>query len=261
MTSPSSLTPEQLAEFDRRGVLRLPGLLSPDRVRRAREYVQGRLARLGVRPRPQWPATGLKASKDIGNKHPDVEALLDEPALLAAVDALLEGGAFDRELFKRPQLLVSLPNADVWTMPTGWHADAPRLASNRRPGVQLFTCLDLMEPGGGATMVLAGSHRLFNEGRVIAAKELRGLLRRDEFFRRLYAGTGEREGTVGDMPLEVIECVGAPGDAYLVDMRVLHAASPNASARPRIMATHRFWCADLVPELAQAFGWEDAPSA
>src|SRR6266404_129876 len=152
MTRNRILTPEQIAEFDRRGVLRFAGLLSVDRVRRAREYVQDRLAllglwrdgewRLGDHPRPQWPKTGPKASKTIGNKHPDVEALLDEPALLGAVDALLDGHPFDRELFKRPQVLFSLPNTHTWIVPAGWHVDAPRLPSGRRPGVQLFTFLD-----------------------------------------------------------------------------------------------------------------------
>jgi len=147
MTTSSSLTPEQLDEFDHRGVLRLPGLLSSDRVSRAREYVYGRLAALelwrdgawwpGNGPKPQWPDRGLKASA-IGNKHPDVEALLADPALLAAIELLLEERAFDRELFKRPSLLVTLPNADTWITPTGWHVDNPRLASGRRPGVQLF---------------------------------------------------------------------------------------------------------------------------
>jgi ectoine hydroxylase-related dioxygenase (phytanoyl-CoA dioxygenase family) len=276
MTGTSSLRPEQLAEFDRRGVLRVAGLLSGDRVRRAREYVQDRLAplglwregawRLGDHPKPQWPDSGLKASKVIGNKHPDVEALIDEPALLAAVDVLLEGHAFDREIFKRPQLLISLPNADNWTAPTDWHVDCPRLASGRRPGVQLFTFLDTVEPRGGGTLVIAGSHRLFNEGRFILAKELGRLLRREDFFRKLCSeGPGGRHnrahllnhaGAVGNVALEVVELTGAPGDAYLIDLRVVHAVAPNAADRTRMMATHRFWRADVVQELAQAHGWE-----
>jgi ectoine hydroxylase-related dioxygenase (phytanoyl-CoA dioxygenase family) len=274
MTNTRALTPHQLAAFDRRGVLRLPGLLSADRVGQARAYVQERLAplglwrdgawRLGDHPRPQFPDNGLTVSKVIGNKHPALEALIDEPALLAVVDALLEGRAFDREIFKRPQILFSLPNADDWTVPTSWHVDAPRLESNRRPGVQLFTCLDTVEPHGGGTLVIAGSHRLFNEGRFILAKELRRLLCREDYFRALY-GEGPREddrarllkhtGAVGDVALEMVEFTGAPGDAYLMDLRLLHTAAPNASNSSRIMATHRFWCADAVPELAQAHGW------
>jgi hypothetical protein len=179
---PLILTHNQLDEFGRRGVLRLPGLLSADRVRRAREHVQHRLALRGLwkdgtwclgTARPQWPATGLKTSKVIGNKHPDVEALLDEPALVSAVENLLGGCALDRTMISRPQVLVTLPNSDAWTAPTGWHVDVPRLAN-----------------------------------------------------------------------------------AYLTDLRVLHTAAPNATDRPRMMATHRFVRADVVQELNEAYGWK-----
>jgi Phytanoyl-CoA dioxygenase (PhyH) len=270
------LTPEQRDEFDRRGVLRLAGLLSADTVRRAREHVQRRLARLGLWrdgawrlgeiPRPQWPDSGLKSSKAIGNKHPDLEALLDEPALLATVDALLGGRAFDRTLYRRPQVLFTLPNADAWAVPTGWHVDAPRLASGRQPGLQLFAFLDTVEPRGGGTLVLAGSHRLLNEGRHIRVKDLNRLLRREAFFRALYSEAPasaedrvrllDQPSAVGDVALELVELTGAPGDAYLTDLRVLHAAAPNAADHPRMMATHRFLREDVRQELAEAFGWE-----
>ncbi|HEX3673943.1 MAG TPA: phytanoyl-CoA dioxygenase family protein [Rhizomicrobium sp.] len=269
------LTREQLDEFDRRGVLRLAGLLSADSVRRAREHVQRRLAllglwrdgawRLGAVPRPQWPDTGLKPSKAIGNRHPDVEALLDEPALLAAVDVLLGGRAFDRTVYPHPQVLFTLPNADAWTVPTGWHVDCPRLASGRRPGVQLFTFLDTVEHRGGGTLVIAGSHRLLNAGRFIRAGELQRLLSREAFFRELYStppvGAEDRmrllsqRGAIGDVALELVELTGAPGDAYLMDLRVLHAGAPNASDRPRMMATYRFVAEDAQREMAEAYGW------
>lgn len=275
MTRNRTLTSGQIAEFDRRGVIRLEGLLSVERARRAREYVQARLAlvglwrdgewRLDAQPRPQWPKTGPKSSKTIGNKHPDVEALLDEPALLDAVDTLLDRHPFDREIFKRPQVLFSLPNTNVWTVPTGWHSDVPRLASGQRPGVQLFCFLDTVAPGGGGTLIVAGSHRLLDEKRHIAAKELRQLLRREPFFRELYseaqidpeqrASLLYRAGVVDGVRLELVELAGVPGDAYLVDLRVLHAGAPNACARPRMMATHRFMRADVMKELAEAYGW------
>jgi hypothetical protein len=124
------------------------------------EHVQRRLAplglwregawRLGDTPRPRWPASGLKTSKVIGNKHPDVQALLDEPALLSAVDALLGGRAFDRTAFRRPQILFTLPNSDTWMVPTDWHVDSPRLASGRAPGAPgdaYFTDLRVLHSG------------------------------------------------------------------------------------------------------------------
>lgn len=271
-----TLTPEQLDEFDRRGVLRLPGLLSADRVRRAREHVQLRLARfglwkdgawcLGAIPKPQWPAAGLKSSKVIGNKHPDVEALLDEPALLPIVEALLDGCLFDRTVYRRPQVLFTLPNSHTWTVPTGWHVDIPRLASGRQPGVQLFTFLDTVEPRGGGTLVIAGSHRLLNEGRSIRVKDLRHLFCREAFFRELFAEVSDsvedrarllgQTGLVADVALEVVELTGVPGDAYFTDLRVLHTSAPNAADYPRMMATHRFVRADVMQELSEAYGWE-----
>lgn len=274
MPGTSILTPEQLDEFDRRGVLRLVGLLSAETVRRAREHVQRRLAPLGLWrdgawcleavPRPQWPAGGLKTSKVIGNKHPDVGALLAESALLSAVDRLLGGRALDRSESRRPQVLFTLPNSDTWTVPTNWHVDVPRLASGRRPGVQLFTFLDTVEPRGGGTLVIAGSHRLLNGGRFIRVRELGGLLCQEPLFRQLYSrapGSAEdrvrlldQAGVVGGVALDLVELTGEPGDVYLTDLRLLHAGAPNATDRPRMMATHRFVCADVVQELTAAHG-------
>jgi hypothetical protein len=278
MPGTSILTSEQLDEFDRSGIVHLPGLLSAERVRRAREHVQLRLARLGLwndgawclgnMPRPRWPATGLKTSKVISNKHPDVEALLHEPALLSAVEALLEGSAFDRTVFRRPQILFTLPNSDSWTVPAGWHVDCPRFASGRCPGVQLFIFLDTVEPRGGGTLVIAGSHRLLNDGKFMRAEKVRHRLSGEAFFRELYSDAPVsvedrahligQTGSVGDVALQVLELTGAPGDAYFTDLRVLHTGAPNGAGRPRMMATHRFVRADVVQEWAEAGGLEGA---
>ena len=251
MPGKSILPPEQLREFDRRGVIRIPGLLSADKVGRARQYVQRRLA-----GRP---------SGAISNKHPDVTALLEEPALWDLVQTLLGGVEVDRTITQRPQILFTPPNSQTWTVPTGWHADLPRLASGRRPGVQVFMFLDAVQPRGGGTLVIAGSHRLLNHGRLIKVKGFRSLLSRDDFFRELYSealGDADRARllgrttTVGDVELEVMELTGAPGDGYLLDPRVLHTGAPNATAHPRIMATHRFVSVDVVDELTRAIGWK-----
>jgi hypothetical protein len=274
MSTPFTLTPEQRDEFDRRGLLHLPGLLSADTVRAAHERIVRQLARGGITQaggwrladgsKPQWPDRGVKTPKAIGNRHAEIEALLEEPALLAAVDALLDGRPFDRSIFKRPSLLFTLPNAETWIMPDGWHTDSARLASRRRPGVQLFGLLDRLEPGGGATLVVAGSHRLLNDGQFYKNRQINGLLRREPFFRALFSArpaaatdnpAGLPRGAVGDVPLEVVELTGSPGDAWITDLRVLHSGAPNASARPRMMATYRFWPSDVVAETAEAYGW------
>lgn len=271
--APNALTLEQNDEFARSGVLRIEGLLSAAGVRRAREFVLQRMEQLGLwkdgawrlegRPRPDWPDSGLKTSKVIGNKHPALEALAEEPALRAAVDALLGGRPFDRKIHPRPQLLFTLPNADRWMLPTGWHVDAPRLASGEHPGVQLFACLDHVGRRGGATLAIAGSHLLLNDGRTVRARDLHRELCHEAFFRQIWGKSplswADDEplpvGTVGDVALEVTELTGAPGDGYLVDLRVLHSSAPNAAERPRMTVTDRFIRADLAPEIAEAYGW------
>jgi hypothetical protein len=269
----TTLTPQQHDAFSRRGVLRLEGLLSPSRVTAARDFVLRRMEQLGLwkdgawrlgdRPRPKYPDSGLKTSKVVGNRHPELEALAEEPALRAAVDALLGGRPFDRKMHPRPQLLFTLPNADAWVLPTAWHADAPRLPSGQAPGVQLFACLDHVGPRGGGTLAIAGSHRLLDDGRHIRAKDLRRELGREPFFRPLWGPQPVPwaddqplpRGIVGDTELEVLELTGAPGDAYLIDLRTLHSGAANAANRPRMMITDRFIPADLAEEIAAVYGW------
>ncbi|HLY78925.1 MAG TPA: phytanoyl-CoA dioxygenase family protein [Caulobacteraceae bacterium] len=273
MTQTTALTPEQHNEFSRRGVLRLEGLLSPASVSRARDFVLRRMEQLGLwkdgawrlggRPKPTYPDSGFKTSKVIGNRHPELEALAGEPALRAAVDALLGGRPFDRSLHPRPQLLFTLPNADSWLLPNQWHADCPRLPSQEMPGVQLFACLDHVGPRGGATLAVAGSHQLLNDGRHVGDKKLRQALSQDAFFRALWTAEPTPwasdqplpHGSVDGVALEVIELTGAPGDGYLLDLRTLHSGAPNAADRPRMMITDRFVRADLVGEIAALYGW------
>jgi ectoine hydroxylase-related dioxygenase (phytanoyl-CoA dioxygenase family) len=239
-------------------------LLDAQAVRRAREAVlwpfehaglwRDGAWRLDAAPPGRWPK--------VGNRRPEVESLVRAPALLAAVEGLLNGHPIDWTLHKRPQILVTPPDTDRWTLPTGWHPDSPRLASGESLGVQLFALLDTVEPRGGGTLAVAGSHRLVDEGRFLRAADIAARLRREAFFKGLYAGEpsdgeggGLPKGAVGDVPLEVIELTGAPGDVYLMDLRLLHSAAPNASTRPRMMITHRFARADLTVELAEGYDW------
>ncbi len=284
MPRQSILTREQLDEFGRRGVLRLTGLLSAERVWRAREAVLRPLQRLGLwkagawnlnaLPRPQWPETGLKTSKVIGNRYPELSALVEDPALAAAIDALLEGRPYQRPRpNRRPQVLFTLPNAQTWTVPSGWHSDSPRLASGQSAGVQLFAFLDVVEARGGGTLAIAGSHRLLNEGRAIRPSEMRRLLRADPFFADLMftdpaaddatqrAKLLHRSGAVRNVQLQIVEMTGVPGDVWLMDLRVLHVGSPNATKRPRMMLTFRYERTDLLREVAEAFGWQRGVSS
>jgi hypothetical protein len=106
VTPSFTLIPEQRYTFTRAGILRLDGPSSAEGVRHARQLVLRPLEGLGLwkagawhleaLPRPQWPDTGLKTSLVIGNRHPELAALVEESALTAAVDVLLEGHPYER---------------------------------------------------------------------------------------------------------------------------------------------------------------------
>jgi hypothetical protein len=51
---------------------------------------------LDALPRPQWQNTGLKTSQLIGNRHPELAAIVEETVLAAAVDALLDGRPYEQ---------------------------------------------------------------------------------------------------------------------------------------------------------------------
>jgi ectoine hydroxylase-related dioxygenase (phytanoyl-CoA dioxygenase family) len=179
------------------------------------------------------------------------------------VGELLGGGAIDRTVHRHAQVLFSLPNAGPWRLPGGWpggwHSDSPRLADGSSPGVQAFSFLEPVGPQGGGTLVLVGSHRLLAGRGALKPKEINRLLRDEPYFHRLAAAGAQGEafpkGACGDVGLEVIELTGQPGDVWITDMRVLHAASPNAAETPRVMVTDRFLPAELIPTIAAAYGW------
>ncbi|MES2035060.1 MAG: phytanoyl-CoA dioxygenase family protein, partial [Pseudomonadota bacterium] len=249
MPTKSPLSPDQTAAFARDGVLRLEALIPADAIASAREAVLRPLTTLGLWRDGQWRLAGArppKVARDIGHRHPAVEALIEVPTVKAVVDTLLEGRPFDRTVYRRPQILFSLPAATPWTLPPHWHTDCPRLASGEAPGVQLFTFLQPVEASGGGTLVIAGSHRLLDDGHDVRPADIARALRDEPFFRRLASGGVDLlAGTARGVPLRVVELTGRPGDVWLMDLRALHAGSVNASDRPRLMVTHRFLRADL----------------
>ncbi|MBV8683837.1 MAG: phytanoyl-CoA dioxygenase family protein [Caulobacteraceae bacterium] len=251
---------EQLAAIERDGVLRLPGLIPREKASKARQAVQRRLAELGLwdgtsapsrRPKPRWPQTGLQPGRDLTTARPEVAALFEDPAVAGVIGAALDRRTIDCSIHPRPQLLVSLPNCEEWETPRGWHTDSPRLASGESPGVQLFLFLDRVEARGGGTLVVAGSHRLLNDRGDLKPGDVNRLLRAEPSLRGLFKG-----GVLaGEQPVRLVELTGEPGDAWLADLRVLHSAAPNATDRPRMMATHRYHPEDLLPQIKAAFRW------
>jgi hypothetical protein len=114
-----------------------------------------------------------------------------------------------------------------WTEPRdAWHVDEPTSAAQPGGwGLLGFALLDRIEHGGGATVILAGSHRRLLDlarttGRVVTTEDALALLHGD---------------------LTIVELTGERGDLVLVDPRCLHTVSANTSTRPRLQV--RLTCA------------------
>src|SRR5690606_18074145 len=97
------------------------------------------------------------------------------------------------------------------------------------PGVQAFILLDNLSVKGGATLALAGSHRIKSQSQ---AKQVISRLTDDGFDGRV---------NVDGIELSLIEMAGRAGDVYLMDMRLLHTPSINSTKNVRMMATARYF--------------------
>jgi hypothetical protein len=127
------------------------------------------------------------------------------------------------------QFLLSPPNQGSWTLAgMNWHVDVQADGTDRVPGVQAFFLIDDVVPHGGATLALAGSHKLKRAG----PSSLSGL-------REILKSHVDLEDKLRDIGLTVLEMSGQAGDVYLMDMRTLHTPSINDSKNVRIMATCR----------------------
>lgn len=243
------------ARFAQHGLIKRSGFLPPAQLAQARALIFQQFEREGIWKDGQWHLTrqefipGLAAGMALVkplNRHPAIIDLAGG-ATLAAASALADAHPV-YPMNPHPALLCTFPNASTWTLPhQSWHLDLPRLAESGLPGVQIFAILDDVEPEGGGTLAVTGSHRLLNDDGRISSSDLRKRLKRDPYFAELMANKPSdrlrllREPSrVGDVEVSVVEMSGAAGDVYFMDLRLLHNVAPNARSKPRLMLTQRY---------------------
>ena len=186
-----------------------------------------------------------------------------------AAGELLGSGERERH---RPILLLTPPRQTLtgqpvaeWDVPRHmWHTDSPRVPVGGVPGVIALALLDDLKPGGGGTLVIAGSHRLVNKpGRHLRSRDFKQALKGEAFFDTLFRDRSDaRLGTLasGDcvhgVNVRLAEVTGHAGDVALVDARVLHAPAPNGRITPRLMARGFFAGAPLLAHYRERYpGW------
>jgi hypothetical protein len=186
--------------------------------------------------------------------------------LVGAIDALLPPASW-RLPTNWGVVLVTFPNRarDGWSVPSvGWHYDfGAHDNATSISGLQVFTFFSTVEPRGGGTLIVEGSHRLLrsfvsslppDEQRSEHQVLRRRFLCHDPWLRAL-TGPAElpphrirrfmEQSGDGDVPLRVVELTGEPGDVVLCHPLMLHASAQNAADVPRFMRSQRI-CASVV---------------
>jgi hypothetical protein len=195
-----------------------------------------------------WPEVRIPISFKSMRRGAHFEPLLGNPAVQQALAATFGPDGWDRSRGPKAQILLTFPTPGPWSMPDGWHMDC----GFERPtwpvfAMKGFAFFDEVEPTGGGTFVLEGSHRLVEryartlppgtggKGQVWAR-----FMKQDPWLDRVRRGGPDRDlvgatHVVDGIPLRVVELTGKPGDVVLTHLHVFHSASPNTSARPRQM--------------------------
>ncbi len=264
------LTQEQKQTFLSRGYVRLPGIAG-DRAADFAAFVWDRLEELhGIRrnDRATWdrpgPWVGLKNFKDV-----ELLRSITTADLCSAIDALLGPGNW-----KTPRhwggFLVNLPKSEEdepWYIPTGGRHVDYHYTHDLEPlfGLRVFSFLSEVEPQGGGTLVVAGSHRvvaeyfetLSTEERTAGYANVRDRMHAAlPWFRRLTEGEEhdperiptlmEQSGQVGDVEVRVDELCGKRGDVVLMHPWVVHCTSPIRGDNPRFMLAKNLYAESVA---------------
>lgn len=262
-------TPQQREEFDRSGIVRVPGAIASRDAANMCDRVWetlGRRFKIRRDDPDTWEARRVAGFHDL----PKAENFkqIGSPAVCEALDNLLGDGNWQRPE-RWGSLLVTFPEStERWDVPhKSWHLDFP--APRQLQGlfaVRLFVCLAKLRPASGGTLFLAGSHRLVQdladkepteklrsaearEGLIRAYPWVKGLCTFDANVDRVRQFVRE-SAVIGEVNVRVIEMTGEPGDAFITHPLILHAGSTNCAKDPRLVLSSTVYRAGVtVPAL------------
>jgi ectoine hydroxylase-related dioxygenase (phytanoyl-CoA dioxygenase family) len=249
------------AFFMKWGYLHVPGAFEESGSLRMQEWMWRRMHQVHSIERDNpatwnvaWPATHVTEQQS--GLSP---ARMATSAFRSAADALLGASAW-RLHQEWSGALISFPKRDstAWTIVAdGWHWDAEDLAAHfdALQSLFIFAVFSHIEPQGGGTLLLAGSHHLlqrFFTALTSAQQAAKRKALREQFHRSspyLAALTGKAafdgdriahfmtESDDNGVAVRVIEVTGQPGDAFICHPSLLHAVSMNCRTVPRLMRT------------------------
>ena len=249
-----TLTAEQLEQLRTVGWTRIPGVVGAGEAEAMAARIWDLYAKRGVvRDDPTtWPVGLTSKNQELRRSgaldrftNPRTERLLDE---LLGAGSWTDSGGWG-------QALITWPQPGPWEVPhRNWHLDLPGRGDPDRPeAARLFGYISDVRAGGGATVVVEGSHELVR--RMVAASALHDAGDSSQLRRRLMAGHQwfaelSRSGPervkrfmvdgddIDGVHVRVVELTGAPGDVVVMMPWTLHAFAPNTSTEPRFMVTN-----------------------
>jgi len=244
------LNADELETFERDGIVKVPAAFSTDDAARMRDVLWSELnTRHGMDrdDRSTWTTlrpTGLKNSK----RDRVANAILS-PRLRSVLDGLLGEWIIPPH---QGQVLVTMPTGENWAVPhRQWHTDEGfDLPPDELVGVKIWALLGDLEPGGGGTPQVAGSHRVIarylsttDEREFTAIRDQ--VLRSDPWFRNLTSTERSvdpmAEADLDGLPVRVVELTGRAGDVYVTHPWILHSIATNANQTPRMMRSRFIW--------------------
>ncbi len=267
MTTRFTLTSDQRERFLAEGLVRIPAAISPAAIEPMLERIWRALAgKYGaLRDQPQtWPpgvSEPVDALKQMGRA--GVFAGVLSPAVRELLDDFFGNRGWEQAhaaLGVRPLGPIFPTPHRTWNVPTlHWHLDGVE-ADTWPDHLRLFAPLAPVEPGGGGTFYVAGSHRAVV--RIVAEKRARGMrigsatvVERLKFespwIAQLCSKGPEDDGRVRrfmeegteleGVPLRVSEMTAQAGDVILWHPNLLHTYAPcNRSDGPRLVISATF---------------------
>jgi len=243
---------ETIEHFRINGWMRVHAAFSADEAASMRAAVWNALAEIGTsRSDPStWTKERPEHLQHV--KNDSAFRAVGSARLLEAIGVTLEGQAYAQPK-NWGACFIAFPSNDPWNVPSvGWHIDANYLSAVSPPaGIRMHALFGDVAPCGGATLIVAGSHRLVHKfftdhpppaGARGAA--YRKLLQRHPYLRDLHTDgeTHDRAARFMDrveehdgIPLRVVENIGVAGDVILLHPLVLHVATPNTGNAPRFL--------------------------
>ena len=237
------LSPQQRDEFERHGLLRLPGAVPASAVTAMRDRLWAFLSaeHAVAHDRPEKWTTGPVRRMQALRRKGAFAPMASDQVRRGLDDLLGPDGWRPPKAWGLP--LVTFPEVDsTWSMPSsGWHVDSYG-PEHDLPGVTVFVFLAPVAFGGGGTAVLAGSHQLVNRHIAVTGTwrpaDVRAALATTyPWLEEVWRGRGcpGDEAVLDGVLTKVRELTGEPGDAVFMHPRTLHAPAPNTGRSPRMM--------------------------